>query len=130
MPEEEFVRAYTDIFTPIDTTFALVRRLKPRYRLGLLSNTSELHFEKGIRPVAVFPLFDAVTLSYEVRSMKPDRRIYDDAIRKMGLPPWACVYIDDLPANVAAGAALGLRALHYTTYDALETDLRRLGVAV
>jgi FMN phosphatase YigB (HAD superfamily) len=130
MPREEFVRAYTDIFTPIETTFELIRQLKPRYKLGLLSNTSVLHFEKGIKPVAVFPLFDTVSLSYEVRSMKPDRRIYDDAIRKMGLPPGACVYIDDIAANVAAGEALGLRAIQYTTHGALVADLRRLGVAV
>lgn len=130
MPKETFLRAYTEIFTPIESTFALVRHLKPSYRLGLLSNTSELHYERGIRPVSIFPLFDAVTLSYEVRAMKPDRRIYDDAIRKMGLPPGACVYIDDIPANVAAGAALGLRAVRYTTHDALVADLRRLGVTV
>ena len=130
MPVEEFVRAYTEIFTPIETTFDLIRRLKSGYRLGLLSNTSVLHFEKGIRPVSIFPLFDAVSLSYEVRSMKPDRIIYDDAIRKMGLPPGSCVYIDDIAENVAAGAALGLRAIRYTTYDALVSDLRRLGVTV
>jgi putative hydrolase of the HAD superfamily len=128
MPKEAFIGAYTGIFTPIESTFDLIRRLKPSYRLGLLSNTSELHFEGGIKPTAVFPLFDTVTLSYQVHAMKPDRKIYDDALRKMGVPPATCVYIDDLPANVAAGEALGLRALLYTTHDALIGDLRRLGV--
>lgn len=128
MPKDEFIRAYTGIFTPIESSFDLIRRLKPAYRLGLLSNTSELHFEMGIMPTAVFPLFDTVTLSYQVHAMKPDRKIYDDAIRKMGLPPASCAYIDDIPANVTAGGALGLRALLYTTPDALIADLRRLGV--
>ena len=128
MQKDEFVKAYADIFTPIPATFDLVKRLKAHYRLGLLSNTNEWHFEYGIRPVEIFPLFDTVSLSYVVRSMKPDRGIYDDAIAKLGLPPEACAYIDDLPANVEAGRALGLHAIRYTTHEELIADLHRLGV--
>lgn len=128
MPKDEFVAAYTDIFTPIPASFELLRRLKPRYRLALLSNTSAWHFEHGIRPVAVFPLFDAVTLSYEVGAMKPDPRMYRDALRKLQLPASACAYIDDLRDNVEAGRALGLHALHYTSHEALVSDLRSLGI--
>jgi putative hydrolase of the HAD superfamily len=128
MSEQEFVRAYTDIFTPKPLTLSLVRQLKGRYRLGLLSNTSEWHFEFGIKPVAIFPLFDAVTLSFEVRAMKPDRRIYDDMLAKLALPAEACVYIDDIAENVAAGCALGMQGLHYTTHEKLIEDLAKAGV--
>jgi putative hydrolase of the HAD superfamily len=125
---EAFIAAYANIFTPIPSTFDLIRRLTPQYRLALLSNTNEWHFIHGIRPVEVFPLFDTVTLSYEVGAMKPDPRIYRDALEKLALPPSACVYIDDLPENVEAGRALGLHALHYTTHDVLLKDLRDLGI--
>ncbi len=128
MPKEEFIRAYTDIFTPIPTTFDLLRRLKPHYRLALLSNTNQWHFEYGIRPVAVFPLFDTVTLSYEVGAMKPDPRMYRDALMKLALPPEACIYIDDISENVEAGRALGLHALLYTSHETLLSDLRTLGI--
>lgn len=128
MPKEEFVRAYTDIFTPILPTFDLLRRLKPRYRLALLSNTSEWHFMYGIRPVEVFPLFDTVTLSYEVGAMKPDPRMYRNALQKLNVPPASCVYIDDLPENVEAGRGLGLHALLYTSHDTLLSDLRSLRI--
>jgi putative hydrolase of the HAD superfamily len=130
MPEEEFARAYTDIFTPKPATLELVKRLKGRYRLGLLSNTSEWHFEFGIKPVEIFPLFDAVTLSFEVHAMKPDRRIYDDMLAKLGLPAGACVYIDDIAGNVAAGIALGLHGIQYTTHERLINDLANAGVDV
>ena len=130
MSRDEFIRAYADIFTPIPTTFDLIRQLAPRYRLGLLSNTGEWHFEYAIRTTDIFPLFDTVTLSYEAKSMKPDRRIYEDALRKLGLPAAACAYIDDMPENVDAGRTLGLRAIHYTTPENLHVELRRIGVAV
>ena len=130
MSEEEFVRAWTDIFTPKPATFELVKRLKGRYRLGLLSNTNEWHFEFGVRPVAIFPLFDAVTLSFQVRAMKPDRRIYDDMLSKLALPAAACVYIDDIAENVAAARDLGLHGIHYTTHERLIDDLAKAGVEV
>jgi putative hydrolase of the HAD superfamily len=130
MPEREFVGAWTDIFTPKPATLELVKLLKKRYRLGLLSNTNEWHFEFGIKPVGIFPLFDAVTLSFEVRAMKPDRRIYDDMLAKLNLPAGACVYIDDIAENVDAAAALGMRGIRYTTHEKLIEDLAKAGVEV
>jgi glucose-1-phosphatase len=128
MPAAEFTRAYCDIFSPIESTLELIRALKPRYRLALLSNTSEWHFEYGIKPVEVFPLFETVTLSYEVGVMKPARAIYDDALQKLGLSASVCAYIDDLPENVAAAAALGMSAIRYTSYDEVADALRHFGV--
>lgn len=127
-PEAAFLQAFTGIFTPIEPVWRLVRRLKPRYRLGLLSNTNPWHFEHSIRPTPVFPLFDAVTLSYEVRAMKPDPRIYADAVAKLARPPAACVFIDDLAENVEGARAAGMRGIHYTGPEALERALRDLGI--
>ena len=84
---EDFFKAFTGIFTPIPSTFRLIRQLKERYKIGLLSNTNEWHFEHHIRAVDVFPLFDAVTLSYRVKAMKPAEEIYRDSLQKIGLPP-------------------------------------------
>jgi FMN phosphatase YigB (HAD superfamily) len=130
MSEQDFATAYTDIFTPKPETFALVKQLKGRYRLGLLSNTNELHYRFGIATVEIFPLFDAVTLSFEVRAMKPDRRIYADMLAKLALPARGCVYIDDIAEFVAAGRSAGLKALHYTTHEKLIDDLTKAGVEV
>ncbi len=128
MPQDAFVRAFTEMFTPIEPTLALIRRLKGRYRLGLLSNTNEWHFRGHIATVPVFPLFDAVTLSYEVREMKPGERIYRDALAKLGLPPESCVFIDDIEENVAAARKLSMRAIRYEGHDRLMEALAELSV--
>jgi len=59
----EFIEAYTNIFTPIPTTFDLIKKLKKNYKLALLSNTSEWDFEYGIKPslAEIFNIFDAIT---------------------------------------------------------------------
>jgi putative hydrolase of the HAD superfamily len=125
---ESFARAYNGIFTPIPSTIELIRRLKPLYKLGLLSNTSEWHFEYGIRPVEIFPLFDTVTLSYEVKALKPDEKIYRDALFKLGMDPAECVYIDDIDENATAAGRLGMHAIHYRNPRQLLGALQNLGV--
>lgn len=123
-----FVRAFTDIFTPIMGTWQLVRELTGRLRLGLLSNTNPWHFEYGIRTTAIFPLFDTVTLSFEVGALKPDRRIFEDALAKLALPPEACVFVDDIPAFAEGAQSLGMHGIPFTGPDALRAALRNLGV--
>ena len=128
--EEEFLSAFVDMFTPIEPTIRLIRGLSRSYRLGLLSNTNEWHFEHHIRAVDIFPLFDAVTLSYKVKAMNPAEPIYRDSLRKIGLPPGECVFIDDLEENVAGAQRLGIRAIHYTGHERLVSSLADLGVRV
>jgi putative hydrolase of the HAD superfamily len=130
MEEEHFIESYTAIFTPITGTYDAIRRLSGRYRLGLLSNTNEWHFEHSIRTVEVFPLFNAVTLSYEVGAMKPAPVIYEDMLKKLGVPPGDCVYFDDIQENVDAGIRTGMRGRLFTTPEAMQADLAVLGVVL
>jgi len=123
-----FRRAYCDIFTPLPGMLALLERLKKRFRLGLLSNTGPWHAEHQIRASEAFPLFDAVTFSFETGTAKPDRRMFLDILGKLDLMAEQCVFIDDLPAHVAAAGALRFRALRFTSPEALIADLARWGV--
>ncbi len=128
--EATFIRAFTDIFTPIESTLELIRRLAPRYRLGLISNTNPWHFEHAIRPCEVFPLFGAVTLSHEAKALKPDPKLFEDSLTKLGLPAGACVFIDDRPEFVEAATRQGLHGLAYTDLEHLLRELEALGVQV
>lgn len=130
MSEPDFRRAFTDIFERIPGTLSLIRKCKSRYKIGLLSNTNPLDFDAEITTVEVFPLFDAVTVSYEVGAMKPDRRIYHDVLQKLGLSAGECIYIDDVPAYVEGARRCGLTALLYTSHRSLVNALQALGILV
>jgi len=121
--EAEFIRAFCDIFTPIPKMLDWVRRLHGNVKLGLLSNTNEWHYLHGIRTVDVFPLFDAVTLSFQVKAMKPDPAIFRDLSANLDLPPEECFYTDDMVSYVKAARALGFHAAPFTTPEALEEML-------
>lgn len=123
-----FIRAFNAFFTPIDSTILLIRHLKPRYLLGLVSNTNAWHAEYTIRRCDAYPLFDAVSLSCEARAFKPDPRLLEDALRKLGLNANECVFIDDLPMNVESARLMGMHGIVYTDHASLKESLKELGI--
>jgi epoxide hydrolase-like predicted phosphatase len=55
-----------------------------------------------------FKAFDAVVLSEHEGVRKPDPEIYLIAAKKLGEPPEACVFVDDVPRNVDGARAVGM----------------------
>ncbi len=125
-------QAGCDIFRRNYTMLPVLSQLKAAgYRLGLLSNTCAAHyafFADG-RFRMIPDAFDAVVLSYEEGVMKPDRRIYDVAAEKAGVPHEQIFFADDLSCNVEGARAAGLDAVLYTDTPTLLRDLLRRGIA-
>jgi putative hydrolase of the HAD superfamily len=121
--KDAFIHAYTRIFTPITSTFRLIKQLHKTYKIALLSNTNELHFNYVIKQQGIFIFFDVVSLSFKVKAMKPDRRIFDDCLKKLGLLPEECVYIDDIKEYADKATELGLTGIHYKSEENLKLIL-------
>ena len=109
-------------------TVAIVEELRSRgRRLYALTNFSAETYPIARRRFRSLGLFADAVVSGEVGLVKPDPRIFALAIERCQLSPARTVYVDDLPANVDAGRAAGLRALRFTTPERLRADLRALG---
>jgi epoxide hydrolase-like predicted phosphatase len=126
LDKKAFIKLFTGRLTPIAETHELIRKLKKRYKLGLLSNTNEWDYEYEIKQCGVFSLFDCVTVSFKVGALKPDRKIYLDALDKLGVGADESVYIDDIREYAEAACALGIKGIHYTSHEDLVRYLRRL----
>jgi HAD superfamily hydrolase (TIGR01509 family) len=61
--------------------------------------------------------------------MKPDPRVYQEALKQARAEPSACVFIDDMAENVAGAAALGIRGILYQPDTDLASELAALGVS-
>jgi HAD superfamily hydrolase (TIGR01509 family) len=59
---------------------------------------------------------------------KPDARIYSRALGILGMKPERVIFIDDRLENVAAAAAVGMKALNFTGADTLRRELQGLEV--
>lgn len=124
-------RAGCDIFELNRQIIPVVAHLAAAgHRLGILSNTSASHWNfvtdgrYGLLPGP----FEQFVLSFEVRSMKPERKIYDIAIEKAGVPASEIFFCDDRPDNVAGALAAGLDAVQFHTARQLAEELHQRGV--
>jgi putative hydrolase of the HAD superfamily len=68
--------------------------------------------------------FDFVTLSYEVRSAKPEPAIYEHCLAGLGTPPDKTLFLDDRMPNVEGAEKLGIRAVHFVDRDEVLANLR------
>jgi glucose-1-phosphatase len=128
--DEQLRLAYADMFHPNPDTCSLLPRLRERYRLLLLSNTNEMHFDQFSRQFAeALRHFDALVLSHKVSVRKPDRRIYDHCLALAGCPPSECLFIDDMPANIAAAHEAGWQGFVYRKGDDPRIRLAEFGVS-
>jgi 2-haloacid dehalogenase len=113
----------------LEETVRLLAALRERgYPLYVLSNYSAETFPFARETFDFLDWFQGMVISGEVGVKKPDPAIFHILFERHGLAPDRAVYIDDVPENVAAGRALGLEALHFTSAPALRGDLERLGL--
>jgi putative hydrolase of the HAD superfamily len=127
--DEELGRAVADMFWPNDEVCDLVPLLKPGYRLLLLSNTNDLHARQFVPQFRdTLSHFDHLVLSHELGIRKPDPRIYAHCERLAGSAPAECLFIDDLPTNVAAARACGWHGIIYQRGMDLRQALAGTGV--
>lgn len=61
--------------------------------------------------------FDHVTFSFELGYVKPQREIYEDAIRGLGVPSNEALFIDDRTENIQGAHEAGLHAELYSTWE-------------
>jgi putative hydrolase of the HAD superfamily len=129
--DDEFATAYADIFWPNPEVEALLPVLKARYRLLVGSNTSELHARQFRRQFAApLGLFDGQVLSFEIGVRKPHPGFFEYCQRRAQCAPEACLFIDDLPANVAGARASGWHGIVYQGTNDLVQHLGSLGIHV
>lgn len=82
-------------------------------RLALLTNNVREWEPRWRAMMPVDELFEVVVDSAHVGLRKPDPRIYELTLERLGLPARACAFLDDLEHNCAAAAELGMHAVWF-----------------
>ncbi len=120
---DAFVFGWCDIFAPMEGMDSLVAQLSGKVRLGLLSDTDPLHWDYIRRHYPLMEYFPKPTLSFQIGSVKPSRDSYLAAAGNVGVPPEACLFIDDLQKNVDGARAVGMTAIRFERADQLQKEL-------
>jgi glucose-1-phosphatase len=125
---DAFVPLFNEIFQEDTGVTDLIGRLKSNYRLGLISNTNEIHVSYITENFPNLSHFERFWWSNEAGVRKPDPSIFHMALEHFDTEPHETVFIDDLPTNIGSAKNLGINAILYQGLEPLKQELSKLGV--
>ena len=122
------VEMWTDL--DLDMTEWLGRVQASGLKTAVLSNMHADMASYARRTFAWLRRLDSLTLSCEVRLIKPERAIYERCLEGVALRPDEALFIDDREVNVEAAREAGLLALRFESVERLRNDIEGLGFPV
>ena len=128
---EKFRELWGSMFLPEPLlSESFLQDLKKSYRLMLLSNTNEIHFDFVIQHYPILKMIEERLLSYQAGCMKPEARIFELAVKKAGVAPENIFFTDDRPENIEAAQRAGIQALLFQSETQLRRDMASRGITV
>jgi Na+/H+-dicarboxylate symporter len=101
----------------------LLQLKKAGYRLFLLSNTIDIHWDYCVEHLfpyqnhGVEDYFEHCFLSQRMHLAKPDARIYEEVVKQANINPDETLFIDDLKENCEAAEKLGIHTFQNVKFD-------------
>ena len=125
--------AFLEVFrTFLEAPYPLAAQTLPvlagRLRFGILSNTSDPHWQEALRLLPELGLARWHFLSYQMGLVKPDAAMFRTVLDQLGEPPETVLYFDDHPANVAAARELGIQAVPVNGFGEAVEAMEALGI--
>jgi putative hydrolase of the HAD superfamily len=109
-----FRETYFEALHPNEPMIELMRELKASgKRMAMLTNNVREWEPLWRSMLPVDEIFETVVDSGFVGCRKPEARIYEMTIKRLGLPAEACLFIDDLEPNIDGAREAGMNAVHF-----------------
>jgi putative hydrolase of the HAD superfamily len=120
--------AFRAAYVPREQMYHLVRSLHDKgYKTALLSNT-ELPAVRFFHEQN-YNMFDLFVFSCIERVMKPERRIFEITLERLGSKPAQTVFIDDKQDYILGAKSVGLNTILFESVEQVKNELIGLGVA-
>lgn len=131
IPYQSFITHWESLIGDFKPGIAgVVAQLAPRFTLSVCSNTDPLHWQLVCRNGAFLRQFHHYFLSYEMKCLKPNLRMFSRMLHSLEAAGEECIFIDDTAENIRAAETLGIQGIHASDTPAIVQGLQRLGVAV
>ncbi|GAA4221974.1 putative hydrolase of the HAD superfamily [Streptosporangium album] len=110
-------------FQRVEPMYDMLRRARAAgLRTCLLSNSWANEYPRE----GWDEFFDEVVISGEIGMRKPEPRIFEHALGRVGLAGHECVFVDDIEANITAARALGIVGVHHREPELTIAELESL----
>jgi HAD superfamily hydrolase (TIGR01509 family) len=107
--------------------------LHGKYVMGVVTSSRKDHFDVIHRDTGLLKYFDFVLTASDFRRVKPDPEPYLRALERSGLPPEACVAIEDSARGLESARAAGISCIvvptdltRYSNFDAADRVLENV----
>ena len=108
-----FREIYFEALDPNPPMIELMRELKAEgKRMAMLTNNVREWEPLWRSMLPVDEIFETVVDSGFVGCRKPEARIYEMTLERLGLPAEACLFVDDIAVNCDGAHAAGMSAVH------------------
>jgi putative hydrolase of the HAD superfamily len=126
-PQKKVLEAFLSVMgEPVEGMEDLVRRVSSRHRVGLVSNTNEIHFNHVSGYVKALSMIDQRFLSYELKTMKPESQYYRSVLSRLSGAGNDVIFVDDIAENVAGASEAGMRGILFRSSAQLARELKSL----
>lgn len=109
---DAFVSIRSERHIVYEDVLPALAQLKPRYRLGLLTNGFADHQRRKIAGAGIGDWFEAVVTAGDVGIRKPDGRAFQAVLSALGVAPGSALMVgDSLHSDVQGAQAFGMKAV-------------------
>ncbi len=119
IPEQAAIDAWTALLLDFpEERIGLLKKLKEKYRLFLLSNTNAIHYKKFQEQLYqqtgnyLEDFFEKTYYSHNVGLRKPDTAIFQLVIDENKLDPAETLFVYDTESNMEGARQAGLQVAH------------------
>jgi putative hydrolase of the HAD superfamily len=110
---DAFVKAFVEDLRMENYVPELLRRLKEKYKLGLVSNFAYAPgFWEILKRFNLCKFFDAIMVSGELGLRKPHPKIFEEALKKLAVRAEEAVFVgDSLKADINGAKRIGFKTV-------------------
>jgi putative hydrolase of the HAD superfamily len=109
-----FKEIYFEALQPNPEMIELMRELKASgYRMAMLTNNVQEWEPLWRSMLPVDEIFETVVDSGFVGCRKPESKIYEITLGRLGLPAESCLFVDDVLVNCEGAEKAGMTAVHF-----------------
>lgn len=95
-----------------DATYDVLQRLKPQYRIGVVSDCQYDYAVPETKILGIIDLFDAFIMSGEYGFRKPDKRLFHDCLSRLGVSPGEAVFVgNDAFRDIFGAKSVGMKTI-------------------
>ena len=124
----QIINAWNAILQDLpDERLEVLKKIKDKFSIFLLSNTNSIHVEKIIDNLGVkkyeefYNLFDKVYYSHEIKLRKPNADVFRLVIKENNLSIKKTLFIDDSIQHIESAKRIGLKTYHLDGEETMES---------